>query len=70
MVYTIVDWLLTLLSCALAVGLPVYKKQASYLLIGLASYFLYPIPMELVYNILTRDDKFKKQKANLNIFFL
>jgi hypothetical protein len=50
--YTLIDWLLTLISWFLIIFLPIYYEDGYYCLIGIASYLLYPIPMEIIYNCL------------------
>jgi len=50
--YTLIDILLTITSWFLIFFLPYYYEEGVYCLIGIASYLLYPLPMELIYNCL------------------
>lgn len=67
--YTLIDWAFTLACWFLVVYLPLTLHKPVYLLVGVAAYILYPIMLELLYNLYgyysyTDDEELRKQKVS------
>ena len=50
--YSIIDWLFTLASWFLVIWLPYYLENATYFLVGIVAYAVYPVILEPIYNLL------------------